>query len=94
MSQLVVHAAHRELDGPHTLSFSSWKPAIETDDDYRAVRRARLEYHNQSCPSCGRVTVEPIELADFRVGRNNCQVPGSATVIGFSCNACHEMWKG
>lgn len=94
MSQLVVHAAHRDLEGPRTLSFADWKPRLEADDAYRAIRRARMEYHNQSCPSCGRTTVEPIEMADSRIGRNNCLVPGTATVVGFSCNACHEMWKG
>jgi hypothetical protein len=94
MSQLALHAAHVDVEGPHTLSFAAWRPHIEADERYRTRRRARQEFHNQSCPSCGRVTVEPIELNDSSLGRNGCVVAGSATVIGFSCNACHEMWKG
>jgi hypothetical protein len=94
MSLLVLHAAHAENDSPEILSFSDWKPRIEADRNRKAVRRARLEYHNQSCPSCGRTTVEPIELDDYRMNRNGAPVPGTATVVGFSCNACHEMWKG
>lgn len=54
--------------------------------------KARQCYHNSSCPACRRVTVEPIELNDAQISRNGAVRWGTATVVGFSCNACGHEW--
>jgi hypothetical protein len=56
------------------------------------VDRARLEHHNQRCRQCGRVTVETIELEDALLDRRGMPIPGTATVVGFFCNACRHDW--
>jgi hypothetical protein len=76
-------------DVPYVLSF----PAIA--DRMRSqsiVERARLERHNQRCRHCGRVTVETVELDDALLDRRGMPIPGTATVVGFFCNACRHDW--
>jgi hypothetical protein len=76
-------------DAPCVLSF----PAIA--DRMRSqsiVDRARLEHRNQRCRHCGRVTVETIELDDALLDRRGMPIPGTATVVGFFCNACRHDW--
>ena len=50
--------------------------------------KARTTHANQSCPSCRRITVEPVELYDDAIARNGAVIHGSATLIGFHCSAC------
>jgi hypothetical protein len=79
-------------EAPQLLPFATSSipfPARRTND---ALARARLERDNRCCPHCGRVTVEPIELDDGLVGRSGGVIPGTATVVGFSCNACRHQW--
>lgn len=57
-----------------------------------AGERARLERKNQCCPICNRVTVEVIELNNGRIGRNGRMIPGTGSLVGFSCNACGHEW--
>lgn len=76
-------------DVPPILSF----PAIA--DRMRSqsiVGRARLEHRNQRCRQCGRVTVETVELDDALLDRRGMPIPGTATVVGFFCNACRHDW--
>lgn len=57
-----------------------------------AVRRAQLLRENDQCPHCRHAVVEPLELADGTIGRNNRPIPGSATLVGFHCLRCHWEW--
>lgn len=56
------------------------------------AQKARKCYHNSTCPACRRITVEPIELNDAQISRNGAVRWGTATVVGFSCNACGHEW--
>ncbi|HWL11196.1 MAG TPA: hypothetical protein VNQ76_22500 [Planctomicrobium sp.] len=55
-------------------------------------QRARVEHQNRSCPICNRVTTESIELNNGRIGKNGRMIPGTGTLVGFSCNACGHEW--
>ncbi|MEZ5942417.1 MAG: hypothetical protein R3C18_13570 [Planctomycetaceae bacterium] len=55
--------------------------------------KARATHANQSCPSCHRVTVEPVELYDDAIARNGAVIQGSATLIGFHCRSCGCEWS-
>jgi predicted RNA-binding Zn-ribbon protein involved in translation (DUF1610 family) len=92
MSQLSVFRPC-DVDGePPTLSFATFAARIRSLQLYDVVSRARLEHHNQSCPACGRATVEPIETGRPLLNRNGAVVPRSARLAGFSCNACGNSW--
>lgn len=91
MSQLLVAKATEgaAYDSPHVLAF----PAIADRMRPQSVaERARLKYRNQRCPKCSRVTVEPIEADDALLDRRCEAIPGTATVVGFFCNACRHDW--
>jgi hypothetical protein len=108
MRQLTVYHEAESIDEPHILSFQELAPEIRRSR-FRVVRAeeastlklvqavtakmARIRHQNEACPSCDRVTVEPIELHDARVTRNGAVLQGSATVVGFSCNACGHEWS-
>jgi hypothetical protein len=57
------------------------------------LRRARLLFHNNSCPECERSAIEPVDLGDADLNRNNRPVPGTATVVGFQCLSCRYEWS-
>ncbi len=57
-----------------------------------ALRRARLWNSNGSCPCCRRVTVEPVELEDGLLNAKSEPIPGTASIVGFSCNSCGHEW--
>ena len=54
--------------------------------------RARSLRHNDRCPHCRHGLVEPLELADGVRSRNHQPIPGTATLVGFHCLACHWEW--
>ncbi len=54
--------------------------------------RARTELRNRCCPICNRATVDSIELNDGRLGKNGRMIPGTGSLVGFSCNACGHEW--
>lgn len=56
------------------------------------LRRARLLRENSRCPHCGHPVVEPLELEDALYSRGNLPIPGTATLVGFHCEACHAEW--
>ncbi len=59
----------------------------------RALNRARLLFQNQACAFCGKPTVEPIELDDAVISRQNHRpIPGTATIVGFHCHSCDQEW--
>ncbi len=78
-----------EDDGPRILSFTAGARDPRIQD---AALRARLARRHQQCPSCDRVTVDPIELGDARLNRNGAMIQGTATIVGFRCNACSHEW--
>lgn len=57
-----------------------------------ALLRAQTIRKNQSCPDCGHPVVVPIELNDAGLNRNGMPIPGTATLVGFHCNACASEW--
>lgn len=88
MSQLTLCEI---ADEPQILSFQDFASHRRTQS-LTAVERARAEFHNRACPICCRSTVEPIELKNGRLGRNGRMVPGTGTLVGFSCTACGHEW--
>ena len=94
MSQLSLYRppAPVEDDGGDVLSYAQFTARMRGRRMVDVVTRARLERANSQCPYCRRVTVEPIELHDALVNRNGAAIPGTATVVGFHCNACRHEW--
>lgn len=93
MSQLTLVAGPDVLeDEPRILSFLDFAPHFQRRRQSAADDRARMELRNRSCPLCRRITVESIELRDGRLGRNGASIPGTGTLVGFSCNACGHEW--
>lgn len=92
MSQLSIFAGPDLINEPQIYSFKEFSTRLKTIDFRRAESRARLLKQNQCCPSCSRITVEPIELRDGDIGRNGARIPGTGTVVGFNCNGCGHEW--
>lgn len=91
MSQLAL-VSHAELhEEPRILSFQKFA-STRNDTPRTITQRARLQLKNRCCPICDRVTVESIELNNGILGRNGRMVPGTGTLVGFSCNACGYEW--
>ena len=57
------------------------------------LARTRAVYRNKRCRDCGRPTVQPIERDDALLGKNRLPIPGSATLVGFSCQYCRNEWS-
>ncbi len=91
MSHLSLFDPHQatDEDAPRILKFSAELRGPRMQD---VIARARLSRRNRQCPSCQRVTVDPIELGDAWTNRNGASVSGSATVVGFRCNSCRHQW--
>ncbi len=93
MSQLsVFRPGDAPADVPRILSFARYAARIKANELFDVVSRAKLEHANQTCPRCGRVTVESVEKPDPILNRNGAVIPKSATLVGFFCNACGHGW--
>ena len=94
MSQLAVACAPglATCEVPHILAFTPRNRIAGGHHRTDLVTRARLERRNRSCPRCGRVTVETVEQEDALLNRNCIPIPGTASIAGFFCNACHHEW--
>ncbi len=94
MSQLAVtRATGIAVDEvPRILAFTPRNRIAAPYDRTDVVTRARLERRNRCCPQCGRVTVEAVEREDALLDRNCRAIPGTASLAGFFCNACHHEW--
>jgi hypothetical protein len=91
MSQLALVVADDYCEEPRIYSFQEY--ASQQPRTISIVsERARRQLHNRSCPICNRITVEPIELNNGILGRNGRMIPGTGTLVGFSCNACGHEW--
>ena len=92
MSHLTLYHGPETAPEPHILSFD--RENFSRPHRRLAVAdRARLEFQNRCCPICNRVTVEPVELDDARYGKNGSMITGTATLLGFNCNACGHEWS-
>jgi hypothetical protein len=56
------------------------------------ICRARKIHQNQCCQFCRSAAVDPVELQDALLNRNRLPIPGTATLVGFHCNACGYEW--
>lgn len=57
------------------------------------LARTRAVYRNKRCRDCGRPTVQPVERDDALLGKNRLPIPGSATLLGFTCQYCRNEWS-
>ena len=53
---------------------------------------ARVLHKNRCCPNCRRGGVIPVDLGDGDDRNAAMPVPGSATLVGFYCDACGGQW--
>lgn len=60
-----------------------------TDDP---VRLARSLHRNRRCVDCGSPRVAPVSLADGVRDATGQFIPGTATLVGFHCEACGHEW--
>lgn len=77
---------------PRILSFADHADSVPAQASVSVHNRARTEHRNRSCAICNRATVEPVELRNGRLGRNGRIVPGTGTLVGFSCRTCGHEW--
>lgn len=91
MSQLALVVDYDLHDEPQIYSFAEFASRREETLCF-VSEKARLQKQNQNCPICNRVTVESIELNNGTLGRNGRMIPGTGTLVGFSCNACGHEW--
>lgn len=92
MKLAVVTADVDLIDDPQILSFAAFRDSRHSEPAITPPQRARAELRNRCCPICNRATVEPVELRNGRLGRNGRMVPGTGTLVGFSCQACGHEW--
>ncbi len=79
------------IRAPHFLAASDSYPTHDAVNS-SVLDRARTLYLNRCCPDCSHPIVEPVELDDAMVNRNGQPIPGTATLIGFRCDACDNEW--
>lgn len=82
-------AGHATDAAPYVLAFPTIAHRMRSQT---VVERARLQHCNQCCPRCRRVAVEAVEADDALLDRKCAAIPGTATVVGFFCNACRHDW--
>ncbi len=56
------------------------------------LARARALHRNRCCPHCGRGGAIPVDLGDGDDRHWAMPVPGTATLVGFYCDACGAEW--
>jgi len=78
---------------PMILSFKSHQRRfLHSSDSWDLLSRARTVFHNRQCRYCDHPVVEPIELDDAVLNRNQMPMPSTATLVGFHCSGCHAEW--
>ena len=92
MSQLSIFRPSDVENEPSILSFAAFVTRVKSSQMVDVLTRAKLEHENQSCPACGRATVEPIESGRPLLNRNGAAIPRTSAVGGFSCNGCGHSW--
>ena len=83
-----------DTDRPNILPFPPRSRAILISGRFTAPSdRARMIRNNGVCPDCELTDVEPLELKDAVLSRQNHKpIPGTATIVGFHCNHCGNEW--
>jgi hypothetical protein len=92
MSQLSVFRPCDVENEPSILSFATFAARVKSHQVFDVLTRAKLEHRHQSCPACGRATVEPIETGRPLLNRNGASIPRTSMVAGFSCSGCGNSW--
>ena len=99
MGYLRLHQPHGLDDGerdasrePRILPFHFYAGRLRGQNRMNLVSRARTLHENRCCPQCDHPVVEPLELDDAILNRNNLPIPGTATLVGFHCMRCHSEW--
>lgn len=85
---------HREdyEEEPRILSFDEAGGRFRDRWSLSVVTRARVIHRNSRCRYCNRPLVKPVELGDTLLNRNQLPIPGTATLVGFQCEACQAEW--
>ena len=78
---------------PAILSWSRVVNPSRNPSLMEVLARTRTLYRNRSCRSCGRPTVEPVQLNDATLGKGRLPIPGTATLVGFHCQYCRHEWS-
>ena len=101
MSQLAIYHEEQPVSAltveqpasePTVYSFLDFAVRRDSRSGSDPAARAKIESQNQSCPLCCRSAVESIELRDGQFGRNGAMIPGTGTLVGFSCHSCGHEW--
>ena|SRR5580658_8270518 len=79
----------REKSGPRRIAISDFRSAPRSMD---VLTRARALHENRCCPRCRRAGAIPLDLGDGDQRNPAMPVPGSATLVGFYCDACGAEW--
>ncbi len=82
------------LDDEHVPAVIPFTPRFKErhNQSPAVLRRAQLWNSNQVCPCCRRASVEPVELKDGLLNAKAEPIPGTATIVGFTCNSCSHEW--
>lgn len=98
MGYVKLHQPHGLDDGalnegePRILPFHFYAGRLRGQNRMNLASRARVLHENRCCPNCRHSRVEPLELDDAILNRNNMPIPGTATLVGFHCLGCHSEW--
>ena len=80
---------NREETGPQRISLGDFRRPKTSMD---VLTRARALHENRCCPRCRRAGAIPLDLGDGDERNAAMPVPGSATLVGFYCDACGAEW--
>ena len=79
----------RQKSRPQRIALSDFRPVAKSMD---VLTRARALHENRCCPRCRRAGAVPLDLGDGDDRNAAMPVPGSATLVGFYCDACGAEW--
>lgn len=82
-------ARRGEKSGPQRIALCDFRPSEKPMD---LLTRARALHENRCCPHCRRAGAIPLDLGDGDARNPAMPVPGSATLVGFYCEACGAEW--
>jgi hypothetical protein len=77
-----------QLPIPRTLTIQRRHSANRMDP----LTRARALHENRCCPRCRRACAVPVDLGDGDERYAAMPIPGTATLVGFFCDACGAEW--
>ena len=77
---------------PDVLSFTRFVSSRRNEPGATALQRAKALHKNRRCRHCGHGIVDPVTLNDGMRDGSGQYIPGTATLVGFHCVACHAEW--